>query len=224
MQVARAHPHLTGGGFDLPPVGCASTPATSSPIPLPRADVLIMGHVLHNWSLDRRKTLLVKAHEALPEGGRLWCTIRSSTTSAGTTDRPAGEPNMLIETEGGSDYTAAECRAWMREAGFRDASLNLSSGRTRWSSPPSECVSTVGTPAAGGSTPSSGMAVWSEIVTYTLPDPKNAESQYGAWICNFQSYGSRDHIDWGYVYSYCALTVFRLLGSWGRSVDIPNHR
>jgi hypothetical protein len=33
VQVARAHPHLTGGGFDLPPVGCASTPVTSSPIP-----------------------------------------------------------------------------------------------------------------------------------------------------------------------------------------------
>ena len=28
--------------------------------------------------------------------------------------------NMLIETEGGSDYTAAECRAWMREVGFRE--------------------------------------------------------------------------------------------------------
>jgi len=26
--------------------------------------------------------------------------------------------NMLIETPGGADYTAAECAEWMRQAGF----------------------------------------------------------------------------------------------------------
>jgi hypothetical protein len=26
--------------------------------------------------------------------------------------------NMLIETPGGFDFTGADCRAWMREAGF----------------------------------------------------------------------------------------------------------
>jgi hypothetical protein len=31
--------------------------------------------------------------------------------------------NMLIETPGGSEYTAAECIGWMREAGFVDAGL-----------------------------------------------------------------------------------------------------
>ncbi len=28
--------------------------------------------------------------------------------------------NMLIETPGGFDYTGADCRSWMREAGFRE--------------------------------------------------------------------------------------------------------
>jgi O-methyltransferase len=83
-----------------------------------------MGHVLHNWSLDRRKTLLVKAHEALPEGGRL--VVYDSIIDDERRQNLIGllaSLNMLIETEGGSDYTAAECRAWMREAGFRDASF-----------------------------------------------------------------------------------------------------
>ena len=29
--------------------------------------------------------------------------------------------NMLIETPGGFDYTGADCRGWMEEAGFRDS-------------------------------------------------------------------------------------------------------
>ena len=27
--------------------------------------------------------------------------------------------NMLIETPGGADYTAAECKEWMQQAGFK---------------------------------------------------------------------------------------------------------
>jgi hypothetical protein len=29
--------------------------------------------------------------------------------------------NMLIETPGGFDYTGADCRSWMEEAGFRES-------------------------------------------------------------------------------------------------------
>ena len=28
---------------------------------------------------------------------------------------------MLIETPGGFDYTGADCRGWMKEAGFRES-------------------------------------------------------------------------------------------------------
>ena len=28
--------------------------------------------------------------------------------------------NMLVETKGGFDYTAADCASWMKEAGFRE--------------------------------------------------------------------------------------------------------
>jgi hypothetical protein len=36
--------------------------------------------------------------------------------------------NMLIETPGGFDYTAADCIGWMRDAGFRDLRAERLSG------------------------------------------------------------------------------------------------
>src|SRR5262245_408533 len=67
------HQHLTGGGFDLPAVGSAFDdyvaahglagrlsyyPGDFFADPLPAAEVLIMGHILHDWSLDEKMTLL----------------------------------------------------------------------------------------------------------------------------------------------------------------------
>src|SRR3954451_7001857 len=86
VQVAMAHEHVTGGGFDLPPLGPAFdafvanfglsdrlsfTPGDFFADPLPQADVLVMGHILHDWGLDEKRTLLKKAYESLPEGGAL---------------------------------------------------------------------------------------------------------------------------------------------------------
>ena len=39
--------------------------------PLPPADVIIMGHILHDWDLDQKRMLLDKAYTALPKGGAL---------------------------------------------------------------------------------------------------------------------------------------------------------
>ena len=39
--------------------------------PLPSADVLVMGHILHDWSLEEKLMLLRKAHQALPDKGAL---------------------------------------------------------------------------------------------------------------------------------------------------------
>ena len=38
---------------------------------LPQADVLAMGHILHDWNLEEKKTLLAKAYEAVHDGGAL---------------------------------------------------------------------------------------------------------------------------------------------------------
>ncbi len=85
-QVGNAHSHLNSGGFDLPQTGpifeeyVASfglsdrfkfMPGDFFRDPRPKAEVLSMGHILHDRDLDQKKMLLGKAYEALPEGGAL---------------------------------------------------------------------------------------------------------------------------------------------------------
>ena len=66
--------------------------------------------------------LLRKAHEALPDGGAL--IVYEAIIDDDRRSNAFGllmSLNMLIETPGGFDYTAADCRAWMQEAGFRES-------------------------------------------------------------------------------------------------------
>ena len=135
VQVALAHPHLTGGGMDLPVV----QPIFDAYVrehglegrlqfhqgdffraPLPRADVIIMGHILHDWDTEEKRLLLKKAFDALPKGGAL--IIHESLIDDDRKTNAMGllmSLNMLIETPGGFDYTGADCRGWMKETGFR---------------------------------------------------------------------------------------------------------
>jgi hypothetical protein len=136
VQVALAHDHLSGGGFDLPAIGpifeeyvdshglserLRFYPGNFFEDPLPKADVLVMGHILHDWPLEEKKILLGKAYEALPEGGAL--IVYEAIIDDERRENAFGlltSLNMLIETPGGFDYTGAECSSWMREAGFRE--------------------------------------------------------------------------------------------------------
>ena len=90
--------------------------------PLPTADVLIMGHILHDWDLDQKRELLAKAHAALAAGGApivydMMIDDERRRNAAGL----LMSLNMLIETPGGFDYTGADCTGWLRDAGFREA-------------------------------------------------------------------------------------------------------
>ena len=89
--------------------------------PLPRADVLVMGHILHDWGLDRKRQLIAAAHDALPAGGAL--LVYETIIDDDRRSNAFGllmSLNMLIETREGFDYTGADCIGWMREAGFRE--------------------------------------------------------------------------------------------------------
>ena len=136
VQVALRHPHLSGGGFDLPTVApifekhVASFgltdrlrfyPGDFFADPLPSADVLVMGHLLHDWSLDEKLMLLRKAYDALPGGGALvvYESIIDDDRRANTFGLLMSL-NMLIETQEGFDYTGADCQSWMASVGFRD--------------------------------------------------------------------------------------------------------
>ena len=136
VELAHAHHHLTAGGFDLSPVGplfdtyvrkhglCGRLRFYSGDFfrdPLPTADVLIMGRVLHNWDLATKKMLLAKAYDALSSVGALVVYERLIDDERRTNvDALLASLNMLIMTAGGFDYTGADCIGWMREAGFRD--------------------------------------------------------------------------------------------------------
>ena len=135
--VAQAHDHISGGGFDLPPLEPIFDAFVSQfglgerlrfiggdffADPLPEADVLVMGHILHDWDLDEKKVLLKKACDALPDGGAL--IVYEALIDDDRRSNAFGllmSLNMLIETPGGFDYTGADCRAWMQEAGFRES-------------------------------------------------------------------------------------------------------
>jgi len=136
VQVALANPHISGIGFDLPEVapifedyvaanGLSSRVAFQAGSffrdTLPNADVVMMGHILHDWSLEEKQLLIRKAFEALPSGGAL--IVYESIIDDDRSENVFGllmSLNMLIETPSGFDYTAADCIGWMKAAGFRE--------------------------------------------------------------------------------------------------------
>jgi hypothetical protein len=134
VQIALANPHLRGVGFDLPEVApvfeeystAAGVADRLSFVPgsffdhaLPKADVVLMGHILHDWDLATKQMLIRKAFEALPSGGAL--IVYEAIIDDDRSKNAFGlmmSLNMLIETPGGFDYTGADCAAWMTGAGF----------------------------------------------------------------------------------------------------------
>ena len=144
VEVALAHPHLTGGIFDLPGVGpvfekyvarhglaerLRFQPGDFFKDPMPTADVLVMGHILHDWDLEEKRMLLKKAYDALPSGGAL--IVHEALIDDARRENTLGllmSLNMLIETPGGFDYTGADCQSWMKEAGFRETRVEHLAG------------------------------------------------------------------------------------------------
>ncbi len=135
VEIALAHKHLTGGGMDLPVVqpifeayararGVEKRlqfhPGDFFKDPLPRVEVLVMGHILHDWNLDEKMMLLRKAYEALPQNGAL--IVHEALIDDDRKKNALGllmSLNMLIETHGGFDFTGADCCKWMKEVGFK---------------------------------------------------------------------------------------------------------
>lgn len=134
VTLARAHSHLRGIGFDLPPVQPAFEEFVANnglsdrvrfqagdffASALPNADVIVMGHILHDWDVSQKKMLLGKAFAAVPNGGAV--IVYDAIIDDERRENAFGllmSLNMLIETPGGFDYTGADCQQWMREAGF----------------------------------------------------------------------------------------------------------
>ncbi|MGW2687147.1 methyltransferase [Streptomyces sp. NPDC001414] len=135
--VLRANPDITGGVFELPPVAPVFEEFVAAhgltdrlafhggdffTDALPEADVYVMGQILHDWNLEQRQFLLKKAYDALPEGGTL--IVYDAMIDDERRHNTYGlmlSLNMLIDTEGGSEYTVADATQWLQAAGFAKA-------------------------------------------------------------------------------------------------------
>ena len=134
VLVARAHPHMRCISADLPPATAiaarhiaASDVAdrvSAQPLdffaqPLPKADVITMGMILHDWNLEKKMLLVRAAYDALPPGGAL-VAIENIIDDARRTNAFGlmMSLNMLIEFGDAFDFTGADFHGWCTAAGF----------------------------------------------------------------------------------------------------------
>lgn len=134
IEVAKRHPHLTCTSFDLPVVepiakkhiaaaGLASRVRTASgdffKDRLPKADLITMGMILHDWNLEKKMHLIRSAYDALPSGGAL--VAIEALIDDDRRENVQGllmSLNMLIEFGDAFDYSGADFRRWCGEVGF----------------------------------------------------------------------------------------------------------
>jgi SAM-dependent methyltransferase len=137
--LASRHPHLRCISYDLPVVapiaekaiaaaGLADRVSTASgdffADPIPKADVVTMGLILHDWNLDGKMHLIRSAYEALPEGGAF--IVIENLIDDARRENAFGlmmSLNMLIEFGDAFDFTGSDFAGWCREAGFREVEI-----------------------------------------------------------------------------------------------------
>jgi SAM-dependent methyltransferase len=132
--LAQRHPHLSCVSFDLAAVepiarrsieaaGLAERVSTASgdffADPLPPADVITMGMILHDWNLERKQALIKSAYDALSPGGALIAV--ENIIDDDRRENVFGlmmSLNMLIEFGDAFDFTGNDYRTWCEDAGF----------------------------------------------------------------------------------------------------------
>jgi hypothetical protein len=136
---AQQHPHLRCTSCDLPVVRpIAERAITAAGVadrvqavdldffadPIPPADVVTMGMILHDWNLEKKLHLVRAAYDALPEGGAF--IVVESLIDDARRENVFGlmmSLNMLIEFGDAFDYTGADFAGWCRDAGFREVEI-----------------------------------------------------------------------------------------------------
>jgi 16S rRNA G1207 methylase RsmC len=144
--VANRHPHMRCTSYDLPavePIAKRTIEAArlSDRVtakagdffadPLPNADVITMGLILHDWDLEGKMHLIKAAHDALPAGGAL--IIIENLIDDARRENAFGllmSLNMLIEFGGAFDFTGADFAGWCKEAGFKETEVLPLAGPT----------------------------------------------------------------------------------------------
>ena len=134
-EVAKRHPHMRCISFDLPVVGPIARKHIAAAglsdrvwtasgdffkDPLPKADLITMGMILHDWNMERKKQLIRAAYDALPPGGAL--VVIEALIDDARQENVFGllmSLNMLIEFGDAFDYSAADFQKWCSEIGFK---------------------------------------------------------------------------------------------------------
>ncbi|GAA2560895.1 methyltransferase [Winogradskya consettensis] len=131
-RLLGAYPELRGAVFDLPPMAEPFQEHTTAlgvaeratfhagdffHDDLPTANVVMLGHVLHNWSPEERAALVARAWAAVAPGGALLIYDAMLPETPADLPRTLVSLNMLLVTEGGSEYPASHCQAWLTAAG-----------------------------------------------------------------------------------------------------------
>jgi len=146
LMVAKHQAHMTCITFDLPPVEPIAkatiqqfqladrVTAVSGDFfnePLPKADIVAMGNILHDWNEENKIKLMQKAYDALPEGGA-FIAIENVIDNERKQNAfgMMMSLNMLIETGEGFDYTFADFDKWAKQVGFKSTSLMPLTGPT----------------------------------------------------------------------------------------------
>ncbi len=139
MLVARTHPHLQCTSADLPAAtriaerkiaaaGLADRVSAKSmdffAEPLPQADVITMGMILHDWNLEKKMHLVRAAYDALPAGGAFIAV--ENIIDDQRRENAFGlmmSLNMLIEFGDAFDFTGADFAGWCRAVGFSSTEI-----------------------------------------------------------------------------------------------------
>ena len=138
-MVAKHQPHMQCTSFDLPSVepialenisklGLAGKVKTANgdffKDDLPKADMVVMGNILHDWDEEQKLVLMKKAFDALPEGGAF--VAIENVIDEDRRQNVFGmmmSLNMLIETGKGFDYSFNDFTGWAKKTGFKTTSL-----------------------------------------------------------------------------------------------------
>jgi len=139
LQIAQDHEHMKCISFDLPQVvpialDNIKSMGDESKVTIksgdffvdafPKADIITMGNILHDWGTKDKKYLIQKAFDSLPEGGAL--VVIENIIDNNRCENAFGlfvSLNMLIETPEGFDFTGDDFKKWVTEIGFKETSL-----------------------------------------------------------------------------------------------------
>jgi len=133
--VAKQNPHMRCTSTDLPAATeiarrkiadaglrerVEAAPIDFFTDPIPPADVVTMGMILHDWNLENKMMLIRKAYDALPGGGAF--VVIENLIDDERRENAFGlmmSLNMLIEFGDAFDFTGADFDRWCREVGFK---------------------------------------------------------------------------------------------------------